>query len=64
MSEASLNACAEAGRIARMVAAGSFPIEKVITGRIEADDVVAGGFEALLDPTGGHLETLVSTSAA
>ena len=48
-------------RIARMIAAGHFPVEKVITARIDADDVVDRGFEALLDPAGEHLKILVST---
>lgn len=48
-------------RIARMIAAGIFPVEKVITARIDAGDVVAKGFEALLDPAGEHLKILVTT---
>jgi (R,R)-butanediol dehydrogenase/meso-butanediol dehydrogenase/diacetyl reductase len=48
-------------RIARMVAAGNFPIEKVITARIAAEDVVDKGFEALLDPAGEHLKIMVTT---
>jgi (R,R)-butanediol dehydrogenase/meso-butanediol dehydrogenase/diacetyl reductase len=48
-------------RIARMIAAGTFPVEKVITARIAAEDVVAKGFEALLDPAGEHLKILVTT---
>ncbi len=48
-------------RIARMVAAGDFPIEKVITARIDAAEVVEKGFEALLDPGGNHLKIVVRT---
>ncbi len=48
-------------RIARMIAAGGFPVEKVITARIDADDVVEEGFEALLDPAGENLKILVTT---
>ncbi|MBU2358590.1 MAG: zinc-binding dehydrogenase, partial [Alphaproteobacteria bacterium] len=48
-------------RIARMIAAGTFPVERVITARIQAEDVVAKGFEALLDPAGEHLKILVIT---
>ncbi|MEM7443257.1 MAG: 2,3-butanediol dehydrogenase [Pseudomonadota bacterium] len=47
-------------RIARMIETGSFPVEKVITARIGADDVVEKGFEALLDPAGDHLKILVT----
>jgi (R,R)-butanediol dehydrogenase/meso-butanediol dehydrogenase/diacetyl reductase len=48
-------------RIAGMIAAGIFPVEKVITARIDAKDVVEKGFEALLDPAGEHLKILVTT---
>ena len=48
-------------RVVRMVAAGDFPIEKVITARIDAADVVDKGFEALLDPGGNHLKIVVQT---
>jgi (R,R)-butanediol dehydrogenase/meso-butanediol dehydrogenase/diacetyl reductase len=48
-------------RIARMIAAGIFPVERVVTSQIDANDVVSGGFEALLDPTGQHLKILVTT---
>ena len=48
-------------RIARLIASGEFPVEKVITARIDAADVVAKGFEALLDPAGNHLKIVVRT---
>ncbi len=48
-------------RIAGMIAAGTFPVEKVITARIDAKDVVSKGFEALLDPAGEHLKIIVTT---
>ena len=48
-------------RIARLIASGNFPVEKVITARIDASDVVALGFEALLDPAGNELKILVRT---
>lgn len=47
-------------RIIRMVEAGNFPVEKVITAQIAANDVVPQGFEALLDKGGTHLKILVS----
>jgi (R,R)-butanediol dehydrogenase / meso-butanediol dehydrogenase / diacetyl reductase len=47
-------------RIIRMVEAGLFPIEKIVTGRINADDVVAKGFDALLDKSATHLKILVN----
>lgn len=48
-------------RIARMISAGDFPVEKIITARIDAEDVVDQGFEALLNPSGEHLKILVTT---
>ena len=48
-------------RMARLIAAGSLPVEKVITSRIDAADVVDKGFEALLDPAGRHLKIVVRT---
>jgi len=48
-------------RIGRMIESGQFPVEKVITSRINAEDVVDKGFEALLDPAGEHLKILVTT---
>lgn len=46
-------------RMARLISSGAFPVEKVITSRIDAADVVAKGFEALLDPAGTQLKILV-----
>ncbi len=48
-------------RIARLIASGTFPVEKVITARIDAADVVSKGFEALCDPAGNHLKIVVRT---
>ncbi|HET7315760.1 zinc-binding dehydrogenase [Salinisphaera sp.] len=46
-------------RIARMVAAGTYPVEKVITNRISAEHIVDQGFEALMDPKASQLKILV-----
>ena len=46
-------------RIASMIPAGIFPVEKVITAEIDMTDVVAQGFEALLDPAATQLKVLV-----
>jgi len=48
-------------RIARLIASGAFPVEKVITARIDAADVVKKGFDALLDPSGNNLKIVVRT---
>lgn len=47
-------------RIARMIAAGIFPVERVVTAQIDAADVVRDGFEALLNPSGEHLKIMVT----
>lgn len=47
-------------RIIRMVESGTFPIEKIVTGNIAADDVVAKGFDALLDKSVNHMKILVT----
>ena len=46
-------------RVAGMVAAGTLPVERIVTSTIAPDDVVARGFEALVDPERGELKVLV-----
>ena len=46
-------------RIISMIEAGLYPVEKVVTAEIAADDVVAQGFEQLLDPAGRNLKIVV-----
>jgi (R,R)-butanediol dehydrogenase/meso-butanediol dehydrogenase/diacetyl reductase len=48
-------------RIASMIAAGIFPVERVVTATIDAANVVKDGFEALLNPSGEHLKIMVAT---
>ena len=47
-------------RIIRMVEAGLLPVEKIVTANIDADHVVAKGFDALLDKSAEHLKILVT----
>ncbi len=47
-------------RIIRMVEAGMFPIDKIVTAQIKSDDVVAKGFDALLDKSVNHMKILVT----
>lgn len=47
-------------RIIRMVEAGLLPVEKICTAQIGAEDVVAKGFEALLDKSVNHMKILVT----
>jgi (R,R)-butanediol dehydrogenase / meso-butanediol dehydrogenase / diacetyl reductase len=49
-------------RIISMIEIGVFPVDKVVTAEIAAEDVVAGGFERLLDPSGQDLKVLVRVS--
>jgi (R,R)-butanediol dehydrogenase/meso-butanediol dehydrogenase/diacetyl reductase len=46
-------------RIISMIEAGTYPIDKVVTTEILAEDIVAKGFERLLDPKGQDLKILV-----
>jgi (R,R)-butanediol dehydrogenase / meso-butanediol dehydrogenase / diacetyl reductase len=46
-------------RIISMIEAGTYPVEKVVTAQIEAENVVAQGFEQLLNPAGTNLKILV-----
>jgi len=47
-------------RIIRMVEAGLLPVEKICTAQIDAQDVVAKGFDALLDKSVNHMKILVA----
>ena len=46
-------------RVIRMIASGRLPVERIVTGRIELDDLVEGGFEALLDEEAAQVKVLV-----
>jgi (R,R)-butanediol dehydrogenase/meso-butanediol dehydrogenase/diacetyl reductase len=47
-------------RIIAMVQRGSYPIERIVTAQIKAEDVVERGFKSLLDPSGNEMKVLVS----
>jgi (R,R)-butanediol dehydrogenase/meso-butanediol dehydrogenase/diacetyl reductase len=47
-------------RIIRIVEAGLFPIERICTAQIGADEVVEKGFDALLDRSVNHMKILVT----
>ena len=49
-------------RISGMIAAGLYPVEKIVTATIDPDDVVAKGFDELLDPSGRNMKILVRAS--
>jgi (R,R)-butanediol dehydrogenase/meso-butanediol dehydrogenase/diacetyl reductase len=45
-----------------MVEKGKLPVERIVTGRIAADDVVDKGFRTLLDPSGDQMKVMVSVA--
>jgi (R,R)-butanediol dehydrogenase/meso-butanediol dehydrogenase/diacetyl reductase len=47
-------------RVIAMVQKGKLPVEKIVTGRIGADDVVDKGFRPLLDPSGNQMKVMVT----
>jgi (R,R)-butanediol dehydrogenase/meso-butanediol dehydrogenase/diacetyl reductase len=47
-------------RIIRLIASGKYPVEKVVTAQIPLEDVVAKGFDVLVDPRGDQLKVLAS----
>ena len=49
-------------RIISMVQRGIYPIERVVTARIKAEDIVERGFSPLLDPNCNEMKVLVSVS--
>lgn len=46
-------------RYMALIAAGRFPVEKIITDTIPLEDIVQAGFEALVDPRSGSTKVLV-----
>ena len=49
-------------RIIGMVQRGAYPVHKIISAQIKADDVVEKGFKTLLDPTGNQMKVLVAVA--
>ncbi len=49
-------------RIIRLVASGKYPVAKAVTAQIDLADVVAKGFDVLVDPRGDQLKVLVRSS--
>jgi (R,R)-butanediol dehydrogenase/meso-butanediol dehydrogenase/diacetyl reductase len=46
-------------RVTGQVASGAFPVERIVSDRIQLGDTVDSGFEALLDPEGDQIKILV-----
>ena len=49
-------------RIIAMVQGGNFPIERIITAQINAQDIVEKGFKTLLDPSGNQMKVMVKVA--
>ncbi len=47
-------------RIVNLIAAGRYPVEKVVSAQIAMEDIVEKGFETLLSPTGDQVKVLVN----
>jgi (R,R)-butanediol dehydrogenase/meso-butanediol dehydrogenase/diacetyl reductase len=45
-----------------MVQNGRYPVEKIVTTKITADNVVEQGFKMLLDPSGNQMKVLVQVA--
>src|ERR671937_1421720 len=50
-------------RIISLIASGRCPVERIVTARIPANDIVAGAFEPLLDPQGDQMKVMVGAAA-
>ena len=50
-------------RIASLIATGKFPVEKIVTSKIELNDAVTDGFDVLIDPQGTEVKILVAAPA-
>ncbi|WP_138473255.1 2,3-butanediol dehydrogenase [Poseidonocella sp. HB161398] len=46
-------------RVIDLISSGAIPAQKVVTKKIQLDDAVAEGFDALLDPAGSQLKILI-----
>jgi len=49
-------------RIVDLIARGRIDVEKAVSAKIDLNDVVASGFDALLDPAGDHVKILLRAS--
>jgi (R,R)-butanediol dehydrogenase/meso-butanediol dehydrogenase/diacetyl reductase len=47
-------------RVVSLIEGGKLPVERIVTSRIKADDVVEKGFRRLLDPAGDQMKVLVT----
>lgn len=45
-------------RVIRFISRGSLPVEKIVTAQVALEEVVAAGFDKLVDPSGDQLKVL------
>jgi (R,R)-butanediol dehydrogenase/meso-butanediol dehydrogenase/diacetyl reductase len=50
-------------RVIRLISRGRFPVERIVTAQLGLDDVVAEGFDRLIDPQGDQVKVLASPRA-
>jgi (R,R)-butanediol dehydrogenase / meso-butanediol dehydrogenase / diacetyl reductase len=48
--------------IAAMIEGGGFPVERIVTSRVDPDEAVPKGFEVLVDPRGSEIKVLVEVA--
>jgi (R,R)-butanediol dehydrogenase/meso-butanediol dehydrogenase/diacetyl reductase len=51
-------------RTVALIGAGRYPVERVVTSRTQRDEIITGGFEALIDAGRGELKVLVEVNRA
>lgn len=49
-------------RVIRLIAAGKYPVEKIVTSKLLLDSIVPDGFENLINPTGSEVKVLGSAT--
>jgi (R,R)-butanediol dehydrogenase/meso-butanediol dehydrogenase/diacetyl reductase len=50
-------------RTVALIAAGKYPVERVVTSRVPRDEIIAGGFDALVDGGRGEVKILVEVAS-
>lgn len=50
-------------RVIRLIATGKYPVEKIVTSQLGLGNIVADGFDRLIDPTGDEVKVLGSATA-
>jgi (R,R)-butanediol dehydrogenase/meso-butanediol dehydrogenase/diacetyl reductase len=51
-------------RVIRLIARGRYPVERIVTAKVDLLDVVADGFDRLIDPAGDQVKVLASSGGS